>query len=106
MPKRVRDYAKERAGRDAKYRAQGYKSYNDFEHYRRYAKAKSEGYSSYYEKVRSRKAPGKTADELAKRLSARLRLVKHNLDTSSLNDLLNTDDFWDEFRTLYDKMSG
>ena len=104
MPKRVRNYANERARRDIKYRAQGYKSYNDYEHYRRYAKAKSEGYSSYYEKVRSRKATSKTDDELAKRLTARLRLVKHNLDTSSLNDLLNTEDFWEEFRTLYDKL--
>ena len=35
MPRRQRDYAAERAGRDAKYQALGYPSYNAFENLRR-----------------------------------------------------------------------
>ena len=103
MPKRVRNYANERARRDIKYRAQGYKSYNDYEHKRRNAKARSENFRSYSEKVRSRKTSEYTADELAKRLAARFRLTETDLDISSLDDILN-EDFWEKFRTLYDKL--
>jgi hypothetical protein len=42
--RKPRDYAKERAQRDAKYRVQGFKSYNDRETKRRNANARSEGF--------------------------------------------------------------
>ena len=70
--KKPRDYAKERAGRDAKYRAmtnpdtgKPYKSYNDYEYHRRNRKAIKEGFKKgYYSKKKIEKLIAETLKKL------------------------------------------
>lgn len=50
-----RDYAQERANRDARYRAKGFKGYNDYETQRRRQKARDAGHKSYYAFTKVRK---------------------------------------------------
>ena len=95
MPKRVRDYAKERARRDAKYQALGYKSYNKFETERRNKKAKTQGFKNAY---RKRKALT-LAEKLVQALDAK---------GVAYDDKLTPDDpvFWSWFRMLYSRQTA
>jgi len=84
-----RDYAKERANRDAKYQALGYKSYNQYDTERRRNKANKAGFKTYGRMV----ARQKKAQQLAERIGE--YLDERELDFDS--------DYWDMFRQMYDR---
>jgi len=85
---KARDYAKERANRNAKYQALGYKSYNAYETERRNKKAKTQGYRNYYRKTKGKQLAAKIVDYLAAR---------------ELN--FSDPSYWTMFRQMYDRMS-
>ena len=91
-------YAKEREGRDKKYQALGYKSYNDYETKRRNKKAKEEGYKNYQQKVKVRKdLASKITDFYNQKL-----LDKENIEQLFENfPEDNEADFWTVFREVF-----
>lgn len=89
MAKKDRDYAQERTNRDAKYKALGYKSYNQYDSERRRNKAQKSGFKSYYQM----KEPSRKAKRLAQGIVE--YLDERGLDFKS--------DYWDMFRQMYDR---
>lgn len=94
MPRRIRDYAKERAQRDAKYLRLEGKTYNQHESQRRKDVAKAEGYINFKQRQKVKKFTRKLAQQLADR-----HFTEEMLELGDSNDPL----YWAAFQAWYNR---
>lgn len=99
-PERIRDYANERAQRDAKHMAAGYKSYNDYEYQRRAKQAvEVEGYSS----LGAKRAQQKKVQRFTERFIEKVSEVGFNFEEWLEDDDFDETTYWELFRDSYGK---
>lgn len=99
-PARVRNYEKERAQRDAKHMAAGFKSYNDYEYQRRARQAvEVEGYASLGEK----RAQQQKVKRFTQRFIDRVTEVGFNFEEWLEDEDFDEGLYWELFRDSYGK---
>lgn len=99
-PERIRDYAKERAGRDTKYMALGFKSYNDYEQKRREREAvEVEGFTSYNAKRQHQRR----VKRFTQRFIDKVTEVGFNFEEWLEDDDFDEGIYWELFRDSYGK---
>ena len=108
MAKRIRDYAKERAQRDTKYRKLIGASYNEYDAGRRKRKAildtahLGQDFNRYEKSRRESIEPRKqAAQDLIDRTMRHYEETGHTME--DLEHDLEDSDYWSNFRAMYDK---
>lgn len=98
-PERVRDYAKERAGRDEKYRALGYASYNAYEAQRTKERAKARNYPS----VTAMKKHQSKVKTFTTKFLDKVKSVGFNFEEWIEDEDFDDTIYWELFRDSYGK---
>jgi hypothetical protein len=108
VPKRERDYAKERARRDAKYKALGYKGYNQYDKERRQRLRKDSQYSKEWHKLREqqiRSKPKVDPQELVDKLLKHFEEAGNDMSFFDQYGDYDESAYWAAFRVAYNNLA-